>query len=204
MKKITSLALSLIATFAIAGGASAYTAKSGDTMGEIAHNHSMTLSELAELNPHIANLDLIYVGQNINTIAGAKSEIKSNVAKVESNNVKQSEKELMARLVRAEAESEPYAGKVAVATVVLNRVDHKDYPNSIEEVIYQSGQFTPVSNGTINKPYTNEDMKAVEESIAFRGQGQGSLFFYNPAIATSRWLDSKPTTIVIGNHVFKK
>jgi N-acetylmuramoyl-L-alanine amidase len=108
-------------------------------------------------------------------------------------------------LVRAEAEGEPYAGKVAVAIVVLNRVDHPQFPNSIKEVIYQPRQFTPVSNGTINQPADDESIRAVEEALAYdRSKGYGSLFFYNPKTSHSRWLDSRPTTIVIGNHVFKK
>ncbi|RBN36035.1 peptidoglycan-binding protein, partial [Priestia megaterium] len=58
------------------------------------------------------------------------------------NSISESDKELLARLVQAEAKGEPYAGKVAVATVVLNRVDSDSFPNSIHDVIYQGTQFT--------------------------------------------------------------
>lgn len=66
--------------------------------------------------------------------------------------VNKNDKELLARLVSAEAKGEPYAGKVAVATVVLNRVDSSKFPDTVKGVIYQKGQYSPVSNGQINKP----------------------------------------------------
>jgi N-acetylmuramoyl-L-alanine amidase len=197
MKKlITPIALG--ASLLVASPAFAYEAKSGDTMSSIAKEHDMSLQELAKANPQITDLNKIYVGQDIKTEIGtaAKTQVTSATA---------SEKDLLARLVRAEAESEPYSGKVAVAVVVLNRVDNETFPNNIHDVIYQSGQFSPVSNGAINKPADADSKKAVEEALSFdRSQGAGSLFFYNPDTATSRWLDSKPTTLTIGHHVFKK
>jgi N-acetylmuramoyl-L-alanine amidase len=200
MKKLitsTVLGFSLL----IASPAFAYEVKSGDTMSEIAVNHNMSLQELAKINPQIADLNVIYVGQTINT---GHTHSEAQNGSNQSFNVSSYERDLLARLVRAEAQNEPYSGKVAVAVTVLNRVDHNSFPNTIREVIYQKGQFTPVSNGSINKPADAESIRAVNEALAFRGQGQGSLFFYNPATATNRWLDSRPTTIVIGNHVFKK
>lgn len=118
------------------------------------------------------------------------------------------EKELMARLVRAEAVGEPYAGKVAVATVVLNRVKSDQFPNTVRSVIYQISNghyaFTPVQNGQINQPADYSSRRAVNEAIALMGKGNGSLFFYNPRTAKSSWISSRPVTVRIGNHVFAK
>ncbi|MCQ6275057.1 cell wall hydrolase [Bacillus sp. V3B] len=116
------------------------------------------------------------------------------------------EKELLARLVTAEAKGEPYEGKVEVATVVLNRVDHEQYPDTIEEVIYEKRQFQPVDNGTINKPAVKEAEKAVNEAIVLEMEGEGndSLNFYNPKIVDSKWHRSKTVTARIGDHVFTK
>lgn len=206
IKKVTALALA--GAFALVGFSStsafAQEVKQGDTMNKIAQQNNMSLAELAKLNPSITDLNKIYVGQNVVT-----NQNNSTPSTVASNNVSTNvsvyEKDLLARLVRAEAESEPYAGKVAVATVVLNRVDSSEFPNSISSVINQSGQFSPVSNGEINKPADSESIRAVNEALTWnRSLGAGSLFFYNPKTATSRWLDSRPTTLVIGNHVFKK
>ncbi len=118
------------------------------------------------------------------------------------------DKELMARLVHAEAVGEPYAGKVAVATVILNRVKSPDFPNSISGVIYQISNghyaFTPVQNGQINQPADAASKRAVNEAIAFSGKGNGSLFFYNPRTSTSSWIGSRHVTVTIGNHRFAK
>ncbi|MDQ6598789.1 cell wall hydrolase [Bacillus salipaludis] len=115
------------------------------------------------------------------------------------------EKDLLARLVRAEAQNEPFNGKVAVACVVLNRVESKKFPNSIRSVIYARNQFQPVLNGQINKPADKDSREAVNEALSSKRDLVGSsLFFYNPKIAQSRWLDTRPTTLAIGRHVFKK
>lgn len=118
------------------------------------------------------------------------------------------DKDLMARLVRAEAVGEPYAGKVAVATVILNRVKSPDFPNTVRGVINQISNghyaFTPVANGQINQPADYASKRAVNEAIALMGKGSGSLFFYNPRTATSSWIKSRPVTVRIGNHVFAR
>lgn len=112
------------------------------------------------------------------------------------------EKELLARLVHAEAKGEPYEGKVAVAKVVLNRVESEEFPDSIKNVIYEKRQFEPVENGMINKPADDEAKKAVNEALARNGQGTQSLYFFNPEETSSRWLRTRVVTEVIGNHLF--
>jgi len=207
IKKITALALAGAFTLGITGiPAFAAEVKQGDTMNKIAAQNHMSLAELAKLNPQVKDLDKIYVGQNIitnqnNTTQAANTSTDTKT----STNVSSADKDLLARLVQAEASGEPYAGKVAVAVVVLNRVDNSTFPNSIHDVIYQSGQFSPVSNGEINKAADSESVRAVNEALTLnRSQGAGSLFFYNPKTSTSHWLDSRPTTLIIGNHTFKK
>lgn len=194
MKKLiatTALGLSML----IAPHAFAYEVKSGDTMYKIARGHNMNLAELTKANPQIKNINLIYVGQTINTTA-TDTEIKEVSAET-------SEIDLLARIVRAEAKGEPYQGKVAVANVILNRVNSSSFPNTIREVIYQPGQFTPVANGAINEPADSESIRAANEAFS-NDVTNGSLFFFNPVTSSSRWLDSRPTEIIIGNHAFKK
>lgn len=187
----------------------AHKVEKGDTMSEIAQKYNMSLNELAELNPHVSNLNLIYVGQEINTDGKQLTETakvvektittKNNVVEVNSNEI-----DLLARLVYAEARGESYQGKVAVAEVVLNRVNNSKFPNSIKDVIYQSGQFSPVSNGSINKSADEESKQAALEAINSNTDiTGGALFFYNAKTASSRWLDGKQTTTVIGSHTFK-
>lgn len=116
------------------------------------------------------------------------------------------ERNLLARLVEAEARSEPYEGKVGVAIVVLNRVLSEKFPNDIRSVIYQKGQFSPVSNGSINCNPSEESYQAVDEAVRRINAGNtlGSLYFYNPKLCASAFHESLTTTTVIGNHVFGK
>lgn len=116
------------------------------------------------------------------------------------------EKELLARLVEAEAGGEPFGGKVAVAVVVFNRVLSPEFPNDVYSVIYQKGQFSPVIDGSINNTPSDDSRKAVEEAIGIinRREEKGAIYFYNPKTAENRWLDTRPTVAEIGNHVFKR
>jgi N-acetylmuramoyl-L-alanine amidase len=157
--------------------------------------------ELEEINEQIQNLNVsqtVYIEEPIKTVSVVESLKKENYS------FSDHELDLLARLVRAEAQTEPFDGKVAVACVVLNRLESKLFPDSIKEVIYERGQFQPVSNGEINKPADQESIDAVKAALTEQRQlAAESLFFYNPTIATSRWLDTRTTTVVIGQHVFK-
>lgn len=118
------------------------------------------------------------------------------------------ETDLLARLVEAEAKGESYDGKVAVATVVLNRVESTQFPDSVKEVIYEvvgeSYAFSPVQNGEINKPASDEAKRAVEEALHRKDRLNESIYFYNPEIATDDWIRTREVVKTIGNHVFAK
>lgn len=116
------------------------------------------------------------------------------------------ESELLARVVHAEAKGEPYLGQVAVAAVILNRIDSPDFPNTLAGVIYQPGAFESVSNGTINQevPKDASTRKASKEALNGYDPTGGCLYFFNPATATSKWIWSKPIVKVIGKHNFSK
>jgi len=165
------------------------TIQSGDTYWKVATGFGIPVSDLMKANK---NKPLI-TGQNM---------ILPNAT------VSPADKDLMARLVRAEAVGEPYAGKVAVAVVVLNRVKSDQFPNNIRSVIYEKSNgyyaFTPVQNGEINKAADAESKRAVNEAIALGGQGNGSLYFFNPKTATSSWILTREVTVTIGNHRFAR
>jgi N-acetylmuramoyl-L-alanine amidase len=142
-----------------------------------------------------------------NNASGSYLRSGSTIA-IPGSSYSDADKNLIAQLVHAEAKGEPYAGKVAVATVILNRVASPDFPNTVKEVVYQKSNghyaFTPVQNGAINQPADAASKAAVNEALAFRGQGKGSLFFYNPKTAVSKWIFSREVTVTIGNHRFAK
>ncbi|MBP3284723.1 MAG: cell wall hydrolase [Clostridia bacterium] len=114
--------------------------------------------------------------------------------------------ELLARIVHAEAKGEPYLGQVAVAAVILNRVDSSDFPNTLAGVIYQPGAFEPVMNGTINQavPQDATARKAAKEALNGYDPTGGCLYFYNPSTAKSKWIWSKTIVKQIGKHNFAK
>lgn len=118
------------------------------------------------------------------------------------------EKDLFARLVEAEAKGESYEGKTAVAAVVLNRVDSSEFPDTITGVIKQvvgkSYAFSPVQNGEINKPASDEAKRAVEEALTRKDRLNDCIYFYNPDIATDDWIRSREVVKTIGNHAFAK
>lgn len=202
MKKlIATLALgTALLTPTLASASTEYTVKSGDSLWKISNANGVTLAQLRQANDKYD--DLILVGQKLIIPDGKTNTTQAKTST--QTGITSAERTLLAQLVHAEAQGEPYAGKVAVATVVLNRVDSGQFPNTINGVIYQAGQFSPVSSGTIHNTPTAEEFKAVDEAVAFRGKGAGSLFFYNPAKAKSTFLESRTVTIVIGNHTFLK
>jgi len=116
------------------------------------------------------------------------------------------ESELLARIVHAEAKGEPYIGQVAVAAVILNRIDSSDFPNTLAGVVYQPGAFEPVLNGTINQevPKNASARKAAQEALNGYDPTGGCLYFFNPNTATSKWIWSKTIVKTIGKHHFAK
>lgn len=110
--------------------------------------------------------------------------------------------DLLARCVYAEARGEPYAGQVAVAAVVLNRVNHPSFPNTISEVIYQPYAFTAVADRQIYLTPNQSAYNAARDALNGWDPTYGCLFYYNPAVATSQWMFNKPVATTIGRHVF--
>ena len=112
----------------------------------------------------------------------------------------------LSRIINAESESEPIKGKIAVGNVILNRVASPDFPNTIYTVIFDTTggtQFTPVANGTIYNTPTAESILAAKLCLDGASVVGNSLFFLNPAIATSSWITRTRAYIAtIGNHKF--
>lgn len=111
---------------------------------------------------------------------------------------------MLARLVYGEARGESYTGQVAVAAVVLNRVSHSSFPNTIASVIYQKGAFTVVSDGQINLSPDQTALSAARDAMNGWDPSGGAIFYYNPRTAQSSWIRTRPVIVTIGNHVFCK
>lgn len=109
---------------------------------------------------------------------------------------------LLARLISAEARGEPYTGQVAVGAVVLNRVEHPSFPDSISSVIYQNGAFSCLTDGQFNKPVADSAYQAARDALNGMDPSGGAIYYFNPATATSSWIWSRPLIKVIGKHRF--
>ena len=111
---------------------------------------------------------------------------------------------LMAQVVYAESCAEPYDGKVAVASVILNRLLHPKFPKTIEGVIKQKGAFSCIQNGEIDVVPNADSFNAVVEALKGKDPTEDAVFFYNPKTATSKWMKniSKDNIKPIGNHIF--
>ena len=120
--------------------------------------------------------------------------------------ITKSDIDLMAKLVYAESRGEPFDGKVAVASVVLNRVQSPDFPNSIKEVIFEPRAFSCVKNNSIKANPDQNCYDAVYEAIKGKDPTNEALFFYNPKISTCSWMKAikKIDSLAIGQHVFFK
>ncbi len=186
--------------------ANTYTVKSGDTLFIIAQKHGVSLASLRKANNEWGNM--IYPGQVLNIPAASGSN--SNSAPVNTGkpviSYTNAELDLLARLVRAEAEDQPYAAKVGVAAVVVNRVKSDLFPDTISSVIYEVSsngyyQFTPVENGWINKAATQSDRNAALEALNGSDPSNGALYYFDDS-ATNKWLWSKPLKARIGRMVY--
>lgn len=111
---------------------------------------------------------------------------------------------LLAKCIYAEARGESYVGQVAVGAVILNRVRSSAFPNTISGVIYQPWAFTCVYDGQINLEPNNTAYQAARDALNGWDPTYGSIYYYNAATATSSWIFSRETTIVIGKHTFAR
>lgn len=111
---------------------------------------------------------------------------------------------LLARIISAEARGEPYEGQVAVGAVVLNRVKHPSFPNSLSGVIYQNGAFTAIVDGQFDEPISSQSYQAARDALGGWDPSGGAIYYYNPAKTTNTWIYSREVIKTIGNHVFAK
>lgn len=109
---------------------------------------------------------------------------------------------VLAKVIYAEGRGEPYVGQVAIGAVVLNRVKHSSFPNTISGVVYQKGAFTAVTDGQIKLEPDKTAYNAAQDAMKGWDPTYGCIYYYNPAVATSGWIFSRPVVTTIGRHVF--
>ena len=123
-----------------------------------------------------------------------------------SNDIKQDDLYWLSRIISAESRGESMAGKIAVGTVVMNRVKSSMYPDTVYDVIFDrkyGTQFTPVASGTIYNNPTAESIEAAKRVLAGERTNSRILFFVNEKLAPNNWISKNRTYILtIGNHKF--
>lgn len=141
-------------------------------------------------------------GLKVDGIAGSKTLAAMGIYEKDSSSQSGGDVYLLARLISAEARGEPYLGQVAVGAVVLNRIDHPSFPNSLSGVIYQSGAFSCLNDGQFDQPISDSAYRAAREALSGSDPTGGAIYYFNPATATSSWIWSRPLLTVIGSHRF--
>jgi N-acetylmuramoyl-L-alanine amidase len=138
-------------------------------------------------------------------IVGAKTLQSLGIKESEKNNPNRDKNlELLARVISAEARGEPYEGQVAVGAVVLNRVKHPSFPNTVSGVIYQKGAFDTVTDGQINLEPTDSAYRAAADAMAGVDPTGGCIYFYDPRYTSNKYMLSLAISYRVGNHVFSK
>lgn len=135
------------------------------------------------------------------TLSGTNTSA-AKAASASSASYVSSDHRLLAKCVYAEARGEPYKGQVAVAAVVLNRVSSASFPNTVSGVIYQSGAFSCVNNGSINNTPDADCIRAALDALNGWDPTGGCLYYYNPKTASDQWIFTRTVQTVIGNHSF--
>lgn len=115
----------------------------------------------------------------------------------------------LSRIINAEAEAEPYTGKLAVGNVIMNRVNSADFPNTIKGVIFEYyhniPQFSPVADGTIYNAPNSDSINAAKAVLSGTNVIGSATYFFNPDKSEGAWIVANKTFVKrIGNHVFYK
>ncbi len=110
--------------------------------------------------------------------------------------------ELLARIISAEARGESYLGQVAVGAVVLNRIEHPSFPDTVSGVVYQNGAFSCLYDGQFYESIADSAYSAARDALNGLDPSGGAIYYYNPKTATNKWIRSRPVITTIGRHVF--
>ncbi|MBP3452654.1 MAG: spore cortex-lytic enzyme [Clostridia bacterium] len=142
------------------------------------------------------------VDGRVGSATAAAMGISLTGGSISAGTYREKEIELLSRLVNGEARGEPYIGQVAVAAVVLNRVRHDAFPDTISGVIFQTGAFDAVWDGQFDLEPTASCIRAARDALNGWDPTGGCIYYYNPVTATNRWIRTRAVQLTIGKHAF--
>lgn len=229
-KALKNLYIFIIA-FAIAAGAGAagyaayelyykessvyVTSKYGSTGDEV----RKIQQKLSDLGYSVGNVDGIYgqrtqnavkafqrnVGLTADGIAGPATLLYLGLGNGSSSNstsYSDADVQLLGKVISAEARGESYEGQVAVGAVILNRVAHSSFPDSISGVVYQAGAFSCVYDSNWYEPISETSKRAALDALNGWDPTGGAIYYFNPTKTNDTFMHSRPVIKVIGNHYF--
>lgn len=148
-------------------------------------------------------------GLKVDGIAGSQTLAAMGISSSSSSSasgagsLSSSDLNLLARVIAAEARGEPYTGQVAVGAVILNRMSHSSFPDTLSGVVYQRGAFTCMTDGQFSvTAVPSSCTKAAKAAANGWDPSGGAIYYYNPAKTSNRWMRSRPVLTTIGSHVF--
>jgi N-acetylmuramoyl-L-alanine amidase len=139
-------------------------------------------------------------GLKVDGIAGTQTLKALGIAS--SGGYTSSDFDLLARIISAEARGESYLGQVAVGAVVLNRIEHPSFPDTLSGVVYQKGAFSCLNDGQFYKPVADSAYRAASDALSGVDPSGGAIYYYNPDKSTNKWIFSRPIITTIGKHRF--
>ena len=139
----------------------------------------------------------------VDGIAGDKTLSALNISDNDfSDGYSSADYNLLARIISAESRGESYVGQVAVGAVILNRIEHPSFPDTVAGVVYQQGAFSCLYDGQFDEPVADSAYSAARDAINGWDPSGGAIYYYNPTTATNKWITSRPVITAIGRHVF--
>ncbi|MBO5726393.1 MAG: spore cortex-lytic enzyme, partial [Clostridia bacterium] len=129
----------------------------------------------------------------VDGIAGDKTLSALNISDNDfSDGYSSADYNLLARIISAEARGESYAGQVAVGAVILNRIEHPSFPDTVAGVVYQPGAFSCLYDGQFDEPVSDSAYSAARDALNGWDPSGGAVYYYNPTTATNKWITSRP------------
>ena len=179
----------------------------GESLYKLAERYGCTVRDIQKLNG--LSSSNIRVGQILKIPSANTVKTDNHGARVSSSRggsyqrtYTQAEWDMLAKVVYGEARGEIYDGQVAVAAVVLNRLENEDFPDTLHGVVFQKNAFTCVSDGQYYLTPNRTAYQAALEAIQGEDPTDGCLYYWNPVTATSKWIWTREIQTRIGNHVF--
>ena len=171
-----------------------YTVKRGDTLYRIAQKTGLTVKEIRDRTG--LNRYHLRLGERLTIPSGSRGARPQVPA---SGNIN-----LLAHVIQGEAANEPYIGKVAVGSVIMNRIENPRFPKTISGVVYQPHAFESVTNGIFNRPVSSESIRAAVDAVSGWDPSGGALYFFNPAKTNHPWIWARSIITQIGRHIFAR